>query len=163
MGAPPGARRIEYRPAIAVDAPVLSDIAFRAKAHWGYDEAFMEMCREELTITPARIAGEHMELAMIDGAVAGFSSLIYQPGDAVGEVEDIFVLPDFMGLGLGRGLMENLKAEARRRGATALEADADPNARGYYERMGFRLFSQSPSQSVPGRMLPRLRCALGAA
>ena len=54
MGAPPGARRIEYRPAIAVDAPVLSDIAFRAKTHWGYDEAFMSMRRAALTITPAR-------------------------------------------------------------------------------------------------------------
>ena len=54
MGAPPGARRIGYRPATAADAPVLSYIAFRAKAHWGYDAAFMEMCRAALTITPVR-------------------------------------------------------------------------------------------------------------
>ena len=54
MGALPGAHRIGYRPATAADAPVLSNIAFRAKALWGYDAAFMEMCRDELTITPAR-------------------------------------------------------------------------------------------------------------
>lgn len=156
----PDERLVAFRPAEAADASRLSEIAFRAKAHWGYDDAFMEMCRAELTISPARIASEHMEVALVDGAPAGFSSLVYEDGNAFGEVEDVFVLPDFMGLGLGRGLVENLKARARDLGAASLEVDADPNARGFYEEMGFSVFSQSPSVSIPGRALPRLRCAL---
>ncbi|WP_067619878.1 hypothetical protein [Alicyclobacillus acidiphilus] len=44
--------RLIVRSADPSEAPVLTDIAFRSKAVWGYDDHFMEQCRDELTIRP---------------------------------------------------------------------------------------------------------------
>jgi GNAT superfamily N-acetyltransferase len=142
------------------DCERLSAIAFTAKAHWGYDAAFMEACRAELTFDAGRVKAEHIVIAERGGAPAGFYSLL--PGEApgCGEVEDMFVLPAHMGKGIGRALMEDLIRAARTRGMTRLEVDADPHARAFYERMGFTGFTASPSASIPGRELPRLYRAL---
>lgn len=34
------------RDAAATDLALLSEIAFRSKAHWGYETVFMEACRD---------------------------------------------------------------------------------------------------------------------
>ena len=39
------------RAARSDEAGLLSEIAFRSKAYWGYSEEFMVSCREELTVT----------------------------------------------------------------------------------------------------------------
>jgi len=108
------------------DCERLSAIAFTAKAHWGYDAAFMEACRAELTFDAGRVKAEHIVIAERGGAPAGFYSLL--PGEApgCGEVGDMFVLPAHMGKGIGRALMEDLIRAARTRGMTRLEVDADP-------------------------------------
>jgi hypothetical protein len=36
------------RPAQADEVEALTALALRSKAHWGYDDAFMEACRAEL-------------------------------------------------------------------------------------------------------------------
>jgi hypothetical protein len=51
-------------------------------------------------------------------------------------------------------------SRARAGGASALELDADPNAVGFYERMGARQVGETPSSVVPGRSLPRMRIDL---
>jgi hypothetical protein len=34
------------------EARLLSDLALRSKGHWGYDQAFLDACRSELTLAP---------------------------------------------------------------------------------------------------------------
>lgn len=71
-------------------------------------------------------------------------------------------MPAFQGgLGLRRGLHGRLLLQwavetARQYGAGRIEIDADPDAAGFYERMGARQTGTVPSASIPGRMLPRL-------
>jgi GNAT superfamily N-acetyltransferase len=62
--------------------------------------------------------------------------------------------------GHGRRLWEHAARVARARGASALELDAEPNAIGFYERMGAVLIGTSPSPVDPGRQLPRMRIEL---
>ena len=45
-------------------------------------------------------------------------------------------------------------------GASGITLDADPNSVGFYQRMGMEIVGESPSGSIPGRMLPRMRKAL---
>jgi len=146
---------IVVRPARAEEAPALTELAMRAKASWGYDAAFMAACREELTLTPAKLAAWQVWVAEAsDGAIAGMVALSL---DEHAEVEDFFVEPAFQGRGVGGLLMQELLAAARVAGAAALEVDADPNAEAIYARLGFTTFSRSPSGSIPGRWLPRMR------
>jgi len=148
---------ITVRRARAEEAEVLTELAMRAKASWGYDAAFMAACRDELTMTPQKLAAWTVWVAEADGAIAGMIALSLDGG---ADVEDFFVEPRFQGRGVGGALMAELLAAARAAGAQALEVDADPNAEAIYARLGFETFSRSPSGSIPGRWLPRMRFTL---
>ena len=140
------------------EADALTALATRAKAQWGYDAAFMARVSEAMILVPADI-GAHEVYVLQDpsGAMVGFHRVI--PGNPA-ELEDMWVEPDAMGNGNGRRLFEHAVAIARSFGATALELDADPNAAGFYERMGMERVGATPSTLISGRALPRMRLDL---
>lgn len=140
------------------EADLLTELAMRSKASWGYSDAFMAACREELTFTPQKMAGWDIWLAELNGAVAGMVALRMEGQDA--ELEDFFVEPAHQGLGIGGALMEVLLTTCRARGAARVGLDADPNAAPIYERLGFSVVGWSPSGSIPGRRLPRMELTL---
>ena len=63
------------RMAKAGEAALLSDLAFRSKAYWGYSDAFMEACREELSVSPDDLARRPTWVLEVDGRPIGFYSL----------------------------------------------------------------------------------------
>jgi GNAT superfamily N-acetyltransferase len=148
---------ITVRPARADEAAALTELALRAKASWGYDEAFMAASREDLTLTPERMEAWTVWIAEADGQLAGMIALSLDGG---AEVETFFVEPRFQGRGVGATLMAELLAAARGAGVEVLEVDADPNAEPIYARFGFETFGRSPSGAIPGRFLPRMRLRL---
>jgi GNAT superfamily N-acetyltransferase len=137
------------------EAGVLSDLALAGKAYWGYGEAFLEAVRDELTFSPDDVAARHVVVAELDGAVAGFYSLVGEPPHGV--LDDMWISPDRIGTGLGRVLWEHAMAAAAAAGFEHLDIDAEPYAEGFYLRMGAERIGESPSGSIPGRMLPQLR------
>lgn len=137
------------------DAAPLTELALRSKAHWGYDAEFMALCRAELTITEARIAEATVIVAERDGGTIGFGCLAVKD-DASGEIADIFVEPREIGQGIGHAVMAALIGRARTLALRRLVVDADPHARGFYEKLGFRFARDVPSGSIPGRTLPQL-------
>ena len=140
------------------EADALTALATRAKAYWGYDDAFMERVRDAMALSADDVeVDEVWVLEDAPGRVVGFHRVI--AGDPA-ELEDMWVEPDAMTNGHGRRLFEHAASVARRHGATALELDADPNAVGFYERMGMELIGETPSTLVPGRALPRMRLRL---
>ena len=157
--------RIEATPAIRIrrarpdEADELTALATRAKAHWGYDADFMERIRDAMSLSPTDVAGDEV-WALEDGTgrVIGYHRVL--AGDPA-EVEDLWVEPAAMGAGHGRRLFEHAVAIARSAGASALELDADPNAVGFYERMGMHRIGETPSTTFAGRSLPRMRIEFG--
>ena len=140
------------------EAASLTDLAFRSKASNGYDAAFMEACRAELTYTAATMAAGETWVAEADGALVGFFDL--RPTADGMEVFAIFVEPACRGGGVGRALWGKLEARARAAGSGAIGLDADPFAVRFYRAMGCEIVGEAPSGSIPGRMLPRMRKAL---
>lgn len=151
--------KIEIRRARSEDADILTELAMRAKASWGYDQAFMAACRAELTMTPERLSAWTVWVAEAEGKIAGMIALS-RNGDA--EVEGFFVEPSLQGKGLGGALMTTLLEDCRAKSATTLMVDADPNAETIYARLGFATVGRSPSGSIPGRFLPRMMLVLAA-
>jgi hypothetical protein len=45
------AAEISFRPADETDSIALTELALRAKSHWGYEGEFLEAARPDLTIT----------------------------------------------------------------------------------------------------------------
>lgn len=148
----PPSKTVFVRPAWTDEGPALSALAMEAKAHWGYDDDFMESCRAELTVTLNQIGRHRVRVAEAVGELVGFSSLRVSDGKA--SVENLFVRPGFIGMGVGHLLMRELLDYSRRHGIPLVQVEADPNAAEFYESEGFSLCGEVPSGSIPGRMLP---------
>jgi GNAT superfamily N-acetyltransferase len=150
---------VEIVRAQPVAAPVLSAIAWAAKASWGYPTPWMEQWRRELTITPEFIAENHTFLAHSNGQTIGFHTLIEEIGSW--RLEHLWVLPEQMGRGCGRRLFAHAAAYAAERGALFLTIEADPNAEPFYRRMGATRLGTRESQLDGGqRSIPLLRFVL---
>jgi GNAT superfamily N-acetyltransferase len=161
-----GPRPYQLRPATAEDLGPLSELALRSKGHWGYDDAFLEACRDELTLTPGRLEAEVVTVAEVPGAgPVGFAALrlgvgVGEPVAPDGELTDLFVDPTWIGHGVGLGLWDDAVARARAAGCRALVIEADPFAEAWYARRGAVTVGRVPSGSIPGRSLPLMRLAL---
>jgi GNAT superfamily N-acetyltransferase len=116
------------------DADVLTEIAFAAKRHWGYPEPWIQSWRDILTIRPEFVAANVTYAAIEDGRVVGFYLLATE--DDGMHLDHLWILPQAMGRGIGRALFEHAVTEARGSGFTAIKIEADPNAEGFYQRMG---------------------------
>jgi GNAT superfamily N-acetyltransferase len=144
------------RAACPAEAAALTGLALGSKASWGYDDAFMAACRDELTLSEDRVEAARTVVAEEPGSgrVAGFVTLEGEPPH--GEIGMLFVARDAMGRGVGRLLYGHALREAARLGFTRLGIDADPNAEPFYRAMGAVTVGRVPSGSVPGRTLPRM-------
>jgi GNAT superfamily N-acetyltransferase len=136
-------------------ADVLTQIAHEAKRHWGYPETWIALWRDTLTITPGFIARNKAYVALIDGEVAGFYVLI----DAEEKVtlDHMWLRPGYIGRGIGRVLFTHAVETAASLGASSIEIEADPNAEGFYLRMGARRIGENQYE-IEGspRFLPLL-------
>lgn len=148
----------EITPAQPDELPALSALCLRSKAHWGYDAAFLEACRPELTLTGADLRNSHLRVARLDGLPAALMQL--SRGANPADLEKLFVDPPHIGRGLGRLLFDEACALARAEGATALRIEADPDAAPFYATMGAQVIGDAPSGSLPGRRLPLLELKL---
>ncbi|MFH8628603.1 GNAT family N-acetyltransferase [Streptomyces lydicus] len=68
------------------------------------------------------------------GRVLGFYSLIAEPA----ELDLMFVADEAQGYGIGRRLVEHMRAEARRIGVERVRVVSHPPAEGFYRSMGAR-------------------------
>lgn len=112
----------------------LREIAVDAKAHWGYDRALVENWALLGDFEPDSLRARLVYVAEERGVPIGWAALI--PRGEVGWLEDLWVEPAWIGRGVGRQLFEHVADRARELGARRLEWEAEPNAKGFYERMG---------------------------
>jgi GNAT superfamily N-acetyltransferase len=143
-----------FRRARSGEANLLGEIALRSKGHWGYEAAFLDACRAELTFSPADVVARRIVVADTPSGIAGFYSIDGEP--PAGELGNLWVVPERIGTGLGRRLWQHAVATAAGAGYVSLRVEADPNAVGFYTAMGARQVGEVPSGSVPGRTLPLL-------
>jgi GNAT superfamily N-acetyltransferase len=84
-------------------------------------------------------------VARADGAFAGTYALIIldnlaKRGRKAGVVEDVAVLPDFQGRGVGRAMMEHARAECRAAGCYKMTLSSNiarESAHAFYDSLGF--------------------------
>ncbi len=146
---------LSLRHARPAEAEALSSLALRSKAVWGYDEAFMAACRDELSVSAEDIdqAGTRLTVAERGGQLAGYS-WVMPVSETVWELEALFVEPELMGLGIGEKLFRQAVDQASAGGARTLSVQSDPQAARFYEKAGCTKVGEKASGSVAGRMLP---------
>jgi GNAT superfamily N-acetyltransferase len=66
--------------------------------------------------------------------MGGFYALVERGREV--ELEHLWVSPEHIGAGIGRALFDHAVCRAAALGPTTLSIEADPNAEGFYRRMG---------------------------
>ena len=149
---------VVIRSALRSESRLLSNLAFRSKAIWGYSLEFMESCRGELTIEPDQIAAHEAfhVLCEVDGEIAGFY-VLRQISSTAFDLHALFIDPEQMGNGHGRQLMAHALQSVSKHGGKTLQIQSDPNATKFYETAGAYQIGLLESGSIPGRQLPLLQ------
>lgn len=135
---------VKIRRAISKEAGQLTGIAIVSKAHWGYNEEFMARFAAVIAIAPEYVRQNDVWILEEAREIAGFYGLI-RHGET-GELDHLWLLPQHIGKGLGRLLFDHAAERARELGMRRLEWEAEPNAIGFYERMGGRAVRQTTGQ-----------------
>jgi GNAT superfamily N-acetyltransferase len=122
---------VTVRRAAPEDLDRVREITIDAKAHWGYDRDFVYRLAAGLTFSPDR----ERWVAENDGRPVAWLALI-PSRDGVCILDDVWVDPDWIGWGIGTRVFRVAANRARELGASALDWGAEPNAAGFYERIG---------------------------
>lgn len=134
------------------DADELTRLTLASKAHWGYPAEWMKKWASTLRISPEYLEQHFTMKAISAGRIAGYYSLIPFLSKGFCLLHNLFVLPEFMGRGIGRALFDDALGQTRAAGATRMEWESDPNAAGFYRRLGAHYLRDNVGDY--GRALP---------
>jgi GNAT superfamily N-acetyltransferase len=154
---------LRIRAAEATDVPVIARL-IRGLASFEKMQDQVSMTEERLA---ANLFGEHRYaetlLAEDDGEPVGFALFFHNFSTFLGlpgvYLEDLFVIPEQRGRGIGRALLKELARLAVERGCGRLEwsvLDWNSDAIGFYERLGARPNSEWTVYRLTGEALTSL-------
>ena len=136
------------------DAKELTKVLIASKKHWGYPDEWFDLWKNELFITPESIRSREFCVGRNEKEVI-FIYSIRPISEKKYELEDCWVAPQYIGKGYGRILFEQLKETMESLDCNKLVIVSDPNAEGFYLRMGAIRIGEKPSKPK-GRVLPIL-------
>jgi GNAT superfamily N-acetyltransferase len=153
---------VHVRAAQPGEHQLLSDLAHRAKAHWGYDAAQLAVWHMDMTVSSESLQQRPTFVAEVEGAVVGFFQLSMNAARA--ELEHFWVLPSSHRRGIGRALLTHAAAVVAAAGHRTLHIDADPNAEPFYTACGAQRVGAllAPISGQPQRVRPRLELSVGS-
>jgi GNAT superfamily N-acetyltransferase len=151
---------VKIRLARTDEVQLLSAIALQAKAHWGYPAETLRLWEAQLIVTAEDVASKPTYVGEVENVVVGFYSLAMS--GQTWELDNLWILPQFMHRGLGRALLNHALALAAQVGARSVTVDADPNAESFYLECGAIRYAavSAPIQGQPERVRPQLRFEL---
>jgi len=147
---------LQIRRADPNDAATLTELAHAAKRHWGYPEKWIEIWKEDLTITREFVANNEVFVALSGAEIVGCCALVLSSNETA-ELEHMWIKPELIGSGVGRALFGHARELAAKLNVRTLEISSDPNAEGFYRRMGATRIGDVKSE-IEGqpRVLPRM-------
>jgi GNAT superfamily N-acetyltransferase len=108
------------------DLAAIREVFHRASLHNEGDRDWIEAHPESFGIDEANVIEGRTRVAVVDGCVVGFATLVGN------ELEDLFTAPDWMRRGIAVALVRDAAAVVPR-----IEATANPHALPFYEAVGF--------------------------
>jgi GNAT superfamily N-acetyltransferase len=122
------------------EADKLTQIALAAKRYWGYPEHWIKLWTSQLTFDSGYFEENESWAAEVDGRPVAFYTLLDK--NRIAWLENLWVMPELIGSGIGRQLFLHASQLAHSRGYKILQLEADPNAAGFYEKMGMHKIAE---------------------
>jgi GNAT superfamily N-acetyltransferase len=151
---------IIFRSGLGSDAPELTKIAFAAKRHWDYPEEWIDLWADELTVDSRYVDVNWVMLAVANSQIVGWCAVSEERDEFW--LDSCWVFPGAAGKGVGRALVRRALDFAAESHSRTLKVISDPNAEGFYRRLGFRSIGDHPSKP-DGRRLPLLEANVASA
>lgn len=148
---------MSYRKLTNLDLQIMSAIAQKAKAYWNYPKEWLQLWEKQLTFTADDLKTHWNCGVCIEKKLVGF--VMFSQKERVAEIDNLWVLPEFMGLGIGRKLMTRALSEAKSRELETVLIESDPHAEGFYNKFGAVRVGFIDSTPKP-RKLPVLEITL---
>lgn len=145
---------MKFRKANRNDIETLSAIAIEAKAHWGYPSSWLKLWEEFLTVTIEQVQNDTIFVCELQEKIIGFIGISAE--ENLAEIEHLWVLPEFMGRGIGRALFKHALKWCQANAVEQLKVICDPNALGFYKALGGKVIGEE-SSIPPPRVLPVLQ------
>lgn len=147
------------------EADILTKISFGSKGYWGYPKEFYDIWSKELTISSDYIQNNDVFVFERDGKIIGYYSIVELKdnieisGIRISKgfwLEHMFIEPRSIGKGIGTKMFCHLRKRCGCRGINKLGILADPNSRGFYEKMDCEYKREYPS-TIKNRTTPYLQ------
>lgn len=154
-----------FRNAVPEEAEKIRRLTLASKRHWDYPEEYFTLWAEALDMDPEYIVKNMVVVAEEETELLGYVSIIEEPAEHVFKVENfmtcggffldnLFVAPLHIRQGVGEKLMDVAFDWCRKRQIRRLHVLSEPNARGFYEKMGALYVGESINKL--GKSLPLL-------
>ena len=140
---------VQVRTALPADLPALRRLFRRSSLSNEGDRELMIAHPELVEPSEEAVAEGRTRVAMSgDGTILGFATGRRLESGVV-ELEDLFVDPDSMRLGIGRALVADQVALAEAQGIAGIEVTANPHAAAFYRSVGFVHVGETETQFGP--------------
>ena len=134
------------------DHEILTSITKRSKAYWGFSESILKEWEYLLTVTKDYIEKNEVYKLVHNEQIIGYYSYFISDEKTI-KLDNIFILPEFIGKGLGKALMDNFLKNAQGPGTVEkITLDAEPKAENFYKIFGFKTVGHLKS-SIKDRYL----------
>ncbi len=135
---------------------ILNNIMARSLAMWGYTPQQIEKAAEVLKITEEFLDKSVCYVAKIDDLIKGFFCIAPNRSEALSEAK-FYIEPDSIRLGLGTKLWNKVIHELRTEEVRCFKFLIDPNAQGFYEKLGAIRIGEQLSDVTEGYMIPIMK------
>ncbi|WP_294965106.1 GNAT family N-acetyltransferase [uncultured Flavobacterium sp.] len=140
------------------DCEILTEITKKSKAYWGYSDEQIQKWDKNLTISKDYIS-EHNVFKLVDNdLIIGYYSYVFKDEKVI-ELDNLFVLPDYIGKGFGKYLVVDFLNRIKEIGIEKITLDSEPNAEKFYLKMGFVKVGEFES-SIKNRFMPIMEMKL---
>ena len=131
----------------------LTEISFVSKKYWNYSDEWMEIWKDDLTITENFITNNYVyHLENDANEIVGFYAFV--KFDNYIELDSLFVSPEYIGKGFGNLLMTDFLSKVREIDFNYKKLKAEPFAEIFYKKYGFETVELQLSSKIENRFLP---------
>ena len=145
-------------PAEITDHEELTEITKKSKAYWGFSNEILHEWEPLLTVTAEYIEKNTVLKIVQNERILGYYSYFFIDENTL-KLDNMFILPEFIGKGIGNALMKNFLEKARASTIQKIVLDSEPKAEGFYRKFGFETIGHLAS-SIKDRYLPIMELRL---
>lgn len=145
---------LNIRSAKAGESEILTSIAIKSEAYWGYDSDFMEKFKSIHKVTEEFISNNPTIIIEEDKNIVGFYGILIEKNET--SLEYFFIEPKYIGKGYGKLLWNHMVENCIDSGIKEFVIVTSPQAKEFYTKMGAVQTGEIESLVKKGRKVPRL-------